>query len=941
MNIINQYKEKYYKHKRETLSLESYLKLAKKDPSVYASPAERMLKAIGEPEIIDTSKTPELSRIFGNRLIKQYKAFKDFYGMEDVINNIVSYFKHSAQGLEESRQVLYLVGPVGSAKSSLAEKLKKLIEQEPIYVLKGSPIFESPLGLFEPEESDNLGIPKRYLEIKPSPWAVKRLEEFEGDISKFEVQKIYPNQLSQIAICKTEPGDENCLTGDHEYLTPNGWKNIASYSTGDKVAQYTEDGKIEFVIPTDYVTGISNKIIHFKNKNLSLSVTPSHRMIYQTRGRNGAPVTVKYHNAGEGQFSSAFAIQSGIGGQEGINLTEAELRLQVAIAADGSFRNDNITTRCTIQIFKERKKDRLETLLQAAKIEYKTSDVKNRPGYVEYVFYAPERNKNLASYFKANHEQLKIICDEVTRWDGHIKSEDRSAFFTTKKDEADFVQYAHTMTGKRATISVRKQNNEKHKDLYIVNINKSTTRPNYGEITPTTETGAFPVFCFNVPSTMFLTRKDGIVTVTGNNQDISALVGKLDIRQLEFFPQNDPDAYSYSGGLCLANQGVLEFVEMFKAPIKVLHPLLTATQERNYKGTESIGAIPFDGIILAHSNEAEWDVFKNNKNNEAFIDRVYTVKVPYCKRVREEIKIYKKLLSSSSLVNSPCAPHTLRLLAEFCVLTRIDRPKNSSIFAKMKAYDGQNVKEQMADAKSVQEYEEGASRKECFYGISTRQAFKILSKVFNYDKEEIAANPVHLLTVLEDTVHELALSDELESTYLAYVKEYLKENYAEQVGKDIQTAYLDSYSDYGQALFNRYLIYADYWQQDIDYRDPDTGQLLDREELNRYLESVEKPAGIGNPKDFRHEVTNFVLRYRAKHNDQNPKWTSYEKLKTVIEANMFSKTKDLLPVISFVGHKDKESAKKHTDFVDRMKELGYTERQVKTVTEWHERVSKE
>ena len=102
------------------------------------------------------------------------------------------------------------------------------------------------------------------------------------------------------------------------------------------------------------------------------------------------------------------------------------------------------------------------------------------------------------------------------------------------------------------------------------------------------------------------------------------------------FSQNDPDAYGFSGGLNRANQGILEFVEMFKAPIKMLHPLLTATQEGNYLGTENIGAIPFQGILLAHSNEAEWQSFRNNRTNEAFLDRVSVVKVPYCLRVTEE-----------------------------------------------------------------------------------------------------------------------------------------------------------------------------------------------------------------------------------------------------------------------------------------------------------------
>ena len=148
-----------------------------------------------------------------------------------------------------------------------------------------------------------------------------------------------------------------------------------------------------------------------------------------------------------------------------------------------------------------------------------------------------------------------------------------------------------------------------------------------------------------------------------NNQDISSLVGKVDIRKLETFAQDDTDAYSYSGGLCLANQGLLEFVEMFKAPIKVLHPLLTATQEGNYKGTEGFGAIPFDGVVLAHSNESEWKAFRNNKNNEAFLDRIYIVKVPYCLRVSEEIKIYEKLINGSSLGQAKCAPGTLKMMS--------------------------------------------------------------------------------------------------------------------------------------------------------------------------------------------------------------------------------------------------------------------------------------
>jgi len=297
-----------YDARRETeMSLVDYLEGCRDDPMMYAGAPERILAAIGEPQLLDTSKDARLGRIFMNRTIRFYPAFAEFYGMEETIERIVSFFRHAAQGLEERKQILYLLGPVGGGKSSLAERLKALMEAHPIYVLKAgdqiSPVFESPLGLFDPETmgpalEDRYGIPRRRLTGLISPWCVKRLDEFRGDISRFRVVKVNPSRLRQIAIAKTEPGDEN-------------------------------------------------------------------------------------------------------------------------------------------------------------------------------------------------------------------------------------------------------------------------------------------------------------------NQDISTLVGKVDIRKLETLSQADPDAYSFSGGLNRANQGILEFVEMFKAPIKMLHPLLTATQEGNYVGTENIGAIPFSGIIMAHSNEAE------------------------------------------------------------------------------------------------------------------------------------------------------------------------------------------------------------------------------------------------------------------------------------------------------------------------------------------------
>jgi serine protein kinase len=630
-----------YDSRRETeMSLSEYLQGCRDDPMMYASAPERILAAIGEPQMLDTAKDARLGRIFMNRTIRVYPAFAEFYGMEETIERIVSFFRHAAQGLEERKQILYLLGPVGGGKSSLAERLKALMEQHPIYVLKAgnemSPVFESPLGLFDPEQlgaeiEERYGVPRRRLTGLMSPWAVKRLDEFRGDLSKFKVVKVRPSRLRQIGIAKTEPGDEN-------------------------------------------------------------------------------------------------------------------------------------------------------------------------------------------------------------------------------------------------------------------------------------------------------------------NQDISSLVGKVDIRKLETLAQNDPDAYSFSGGLNRANQGMLEFVEMFKAPIKMLHPLLTATQEGNYVGTENIGAIPFSGVIMAHSNEAEWQTFKANKNNEAFIDRIYVIKVPYCLRVTEEQKIYEKLIHGSELEGAPCAPATLEMLARFSVLSRLREHENSNAYSKMRVYDGESLREVDPRARSMQEYKDSAGVDEGMDGVSTRFAFKVLAATFNHDTIEIAADPVHLMYVLEQSIRREQLPDETEKRYMEFIKAELAPRYAEFIGHEIQKAYLESYHDYGQNLFDRYVDYADAWIEDQDFKDPDTGQLLNRELLNQELTKIEKPAGIANPKDFRNEVVKFALRSRASHGGRNPSWTSYEKLREVIERRMFSQVEELLPVISFGSKKDSDTEKKHGEFVERMMARGYTERQVRRLVEWYMRV---
>lgn len=646
-SLFQAFARSYEARKEIEMSLQDYLDGCRNDPMMYATTHERLLKAIGEPNTIDTSKDPRLGQIFGNRIIQTYAAFADFYGMEEVIERVVSFITQAAQGIEKHKQIMYLLGPVGSGKSSLAERIKALMEVCPIYVLKArnqitgmdeiSPVFESPLGLFDRDAMgtalrEQYGIQRWQIPALMSPWALKRLEGFEGDISRFRVVRLCPSRLRQIGIARTEPGDET-------------------------------------------------------------------------------------------------------------------------------------------------------------------------------------------------------------------------------------------------------------------------------------------------------------------SQDISTFIGKVDIRKLETYAQNDPDAYSYSGALNRGNQCGTEIVEINKGPASSVNPLLTATQDGYYIGTENIGAIPYTGMILAHSNESEWEKFRNNPINEALVARTSIIKVPFCLRVSEEQKIYEKLIRESRLAKEPCVPATYKILSRFTVLSREKPHENSTLWAKMRVYDGENLKGKDPKAKSIHEYRAAAGANEGMTGVDTRFGFKVLGDTFNYDKAEIAADPVHLLRVLEDAVLREEWPADFQKLLLEIIKKELPVHYAAELEEELNAVCFELYREYGQGIFDKYVELADIWIQDQDYKDPDTGLMFDRDKLDKELSKIEKPAGIANPKDFRQEIVNFCLRMRAKNNGENPRWDAYEKMRDVITKQMFSANQDeLRRIMSFSPKKDTVIEQRHEEFVRRMIEQGYTERQVRRLVEWSERM---
>ena len=271
-----------------------------------------------------------------------------------------------------------------------------------------------------------------------------------------------------------------------------------------------------------------------------------------------------------------------------------------------------------------------------------------------------------------------------------------------------------------------------------------------------------------------------------NNQDISSLVGKVDIRKLETFAQNDPDAYSYSGGLNRANQGILEFVEMFKAPIKMLHPLLTRRrQEGNYIGLRISARSRSPASFSPTPTRPNGS--KTNKNNET-VDRICVIKVPYSLRVTEEQKIYEKLIQGSELATAPCAPATLETMARFSVMSRLRKHENSTVFAKMRVYDGESLEGSDPKARSEQEYKDAAGVDEGMDGVSTRFAFKVLAATFNHDTNEVGADAfIDVRAGAGDPARAATKS----RSGLEFIKAELRQRYAEFIGHEIQKAYLN------------------------------------------------------------------------------------------------------------------------------------------------------
>ncbi len=408
--------------------------------------------------------------------------------------------------------------------------------------------------------------------------------------------------------------------------------------------------------------------------------------------------------------------------------------------------------------------------------------------------------------------------------------------------------------------------------------------------------------------------------VDPNNQDTSVLIGSVDISKMDLFSEDDPRVLALNGAFNVGNRGLVEFIEVFKNEIEYLHTMITATQEKSIPSPGKGAMIYFDGVILAHSNEAEWNKFKSDHTNEAILDRIVKIEVPYCLELGEEIKIYQKILRQSNF-KAHIAPHTIEIASMFAILTRLSPSAKVDALTKLKIYNGEEILEQGSTKKvDIVELREEATIKEGMSGISTRFIMKSLDIALS-ESENDCINPLSVLDTMIKSVKELSLSEDDRKRYLGFLQNILRKEYHKILELEVTKAFIHGYREQAQDLFNNYLDHAEAYANRTKLKDKNTGEELEPDE--KFLQSIEEQIGITGTaaKGFRQDVTAymfFVLR-----NGGALDYNSYEPLKAAIEKKLTASVRELSRVITQSKVRDKEQNEKYNAMVAEMNKNGY------------------
>lgn len=407
--------------------------------------------------------------------------------------------------------------------------------------------------------------------------------------------------------------------------------------------------------------------------------------------------------------------------------------------------------------------------------------------------------------------------------------------------------------------------------------------------------------------------------VDPNNQDTSVLIGSVDISKMDLYPEDDPRVFALNGAFNAGNRGIVEFIEVFKNDVEYLHTMITATQEKSIPSPGKGSMIYFDGVILAHSNEAEWNKFKADHTNEAILDRIVKIEVPYCLELNEEMKIYEKILRKSNF-KAHIAPHTIEVASMFAILSRLAPSNKVDPMTKLKIYNGEEIIEKGTTKRiDVMELREEAGR-EGMTGISTRFIMKALDSALS-DSEHNCINPLSVMECLIKEVKEMVIPEDLKKKYLGFLQDSIKKEYHQILEKEVTKAFIHGYREQAQDLFNNYLDHAEAFVNKTKLKDPNTGEELEPDE--EFLHSIEQQLGITQSaaKGFRQDVTAYM--FAVLRNGGKIDYTCYEPLKEAIEKKLTASVRELSRIITKSKVRDQEQSKKYDAMVEEMKRNGY------------------
>ena len=408
--------------------------------------------------------------------------------------------------------------------------------------------------------------------------------------------------------------------------------------------------------------------------------------------------------------------------------------------------------------------------------------------------------------------------------------------------------------------------------------------------------------------------------VDPNNQDTSILTGSIDISKMDLYPEDDPRIFSLNGAFNVGNRGLVEFIEVFKNDVEYLHTIITATQEKAVPSPGKGAMIYFDGLIVAHSNEGEWNKFKSDHTNEAILDRIVKIEVPYCLELDEEVKIYQKILNKSNF-KAHIAPHTIEIAAMFAILSRLTLSAKADPMTKLKIYNGEEIVEKGTTKKiDIGELKEEAGQYEGMKGISTRFIIKSIDNALS-DSEYNCINPLSIMETIIKSVKELDIAADDKKRYLGFIQDTIRKEYNKVLEKEISKAFIHSFREQAESLFNNYVDNAEAYVNKSRIKDSSTGEELKPDE--EFMRSIEEQIGVyeASAKGFRSDVTSYMFYIVRKGGQLN--YTSYEPLKEAIEKKLIASVKDLSRIITKSKVRDKDQAEKYNSMVEEMQKSGY------------------